>query len=520
MDNKDRYGRRYSQFHDDWEPEPPLPLPLYAAASSGDHTELERLLKISNDMVNQRDKYPSYYPSSTALEVAIRKNDITSVKLLLDHGAGPELRLLWSEQNIMSQATSVCEAAALGFLDILRLMIDKGGRVTSVLLYSAADFVQLECVKEVFAWLVMIPELDQDEFPRPRRNCVRRGPFEDARRKRIEVVRMLLEAEADVEAISRYDDYYYMKQLHQMAREGNRAREIFDMLLDRGAEVNSVNREDSRYNNGQTPLCQATLADYFVERLLEKGARIAHVDKDGNTLLHASASNFTPACLEIVSLLLRHGISAYTRKLRGMTALHEASNLGSVEVVRFLLASNRDLVTCKTPLGWTALHFAASTTAAIDIAALLLKYGGNINEPTAEGWAVLQLAVASNPDGASDMTAFISYLFGNGADIAMTEYLRDPGLVWPVHFLPGPSTSRVSRESGVVWQPRDSLLHLAFDKRYYGSSTHLATIRVLLDNNANMEFRDAQGRTPLLRAIGMWESNEKFHRVTRAQRVV
>ncbi|KAH7356933.1 ankyrin repeat-containing domain protein [Rhexocercosporidium sp. MPI-PUGE-AT-0058] len=563
---------KYSQFDEKRELEPPLP--LYAAASSGDHTELERLLKISNDMVNQRDKYPSDYPSSTALEVAIRKNDITSVKLLLDHGADPELRLPWSEHNVSSDVTSVCEAAALGFLDVLRLMIDKGGRVTSLVLYSAADSGRLECVKEIFTWLAtnkrdefddgvtkgtavawilqlaaaawreeivkfilanfvvdkedvdyallqaVVPEADQDEFPK--RNCVRKGPLEDARRKRIEVVRLLLEAGGDVEAISRRQDYDYMKPLHEMAREGSRAREIFDMLLDRGAKVNSLNRDGIGHDNGKTPLFQAVLADdvYYVERLLEKGACVTHVDKDGNTLLHASASNFTPACSEIISLLLRHGLSASATNSRGRAALHEASSRGNVEAVRILLASDRDLITCKAPLGWTALHFAANSTAAIDLSALLLKYGADVNEPTAEGWTVLQLAVASNPEDSSHPTAFISYLFENGADITMTDNLRDPGLVWPVHFLSRAPTSRTLREPGVVWQLRDSLLHLAFDKQYYGRSTHLETIRVLLDNGVNMEFGDAEGRTPLLRVIGMWNSTEKFDRVSGGECVV
>lgn len=141
------------------------PLPLYAAASSGDHTELKRLLKISTDMVNRRDKYDKFNQRdynycledapNTALEIAIIQNDIESVRLLLDYGADPELWLPWSEQNVRNNATSVCEAAALGHLDILRLLIEKGGLVTSIVLYSAVDCGRLECVKELFAWLAI-----------------------------------------------------------------------------------------------------------------------------------------------------------------------------------------------------------------------------------------------------------------------------------------------------------------------------------------------------------------------------
>ncbi|KAK0111659.1 hypothetical protein ONS95_002004 [Cadophora gregata] len=143
--------KEYSQFGEEWKPQPSLP--LQAAVSRGDHAELERLLKISDSMVNQYEKNPFNSPSSTPLGVAVANNDITSVKILLDHGADPQLRLHWDEEEGGSASDAVCEAAALGFLEVLRLLIGKGGCMISRVLYRAASSGKLECVKEVFAWL-------------------------------------------------------------------------------------------------------------------------------------------------------------------------------------------------------------------------------------------------------------------------------------------------------------------------------------------------------------------------------
>ncbi|KAH6706335.1 ankyrin repeat-containing domain protein, partial [Leptodontidium sp. MPI-SDFR-AT-0119] len=254
---------------------------------------------------------------NTALEIAIIQNDIESVRLLLDYGADPELWLPWSEQNVRNNATSVCEAAALGHLDILRLLIEKGGLVTSI------------------------------------------------------------------------------------------------------------------YENGETPLFQAVLADdiYFVERLLEKGASVTHIDKSGNTPLHASTSNHTSACSVIMQLLLHHGLSTCAINSNGRTALHKASSQGNVEALKLLLALNHDLIACKTPEGWTALHSAIDPFLhwKVDIAAILLANGADINAITKDGRTVLQLAI-----------------------------------------------------------------HI--------SSGSMSTLRLLLDRGIDLESRDIQGRTPVLRA--------------------
>ncbi|KAK0099646.1 hypothetical protein ONS95_013458 [Cadophora gregata] len=230
-------------------------------------------------MVNRRDKYDNFNQRdynycledapNTALEIAVIQNDIESVRLLLDYGADPELWLPWSEQNFLNNATSVCEAAALGHLDILRLLIEKGGLVTSIVLYSAVDCGRLECVEELFAWLAVNKrnEFDdgvaistavacalriaaggwrediveflitdgnvdqksvdcalmktltlQDDWLR--RNCVSEGPSGEARKKSDEVVKLLLEAGADVEPGTD------IKPLHRVVREGNQERSL------------------------------------------------------------------------------------------------------------------------------------------------------------------------------------------------------------------------------------------------------------------------------------------------------
>ncbi len=199
------------------------------------------------------------------------------------------------------------------------------------------------------------------------------------------------------------------------------------------------------------------------------------------------------------------------------TALHEASSNGNVEAVRLLLSSNRDLITCKTAEGWTALHFAADENTdqqKIDVSAVLLAYGADINALTAEGWTVLQRAVTGN---LYDTTAFISFLLENGADITATDNVESLGNVWPDHISKD-SASVALRTAGVVRPVRDSLLHLALDRYYVGRTTN--TLRLLLDSGANIESKDAQGRTPLLRAVGIWDASTEVDRIFRCENVM
>lgn len=519
--------------------------PLFTAASNRDVTEVARLLAISNSTINERD-----HSEFTPIQIAIENNDIKTVTILLSHGADSSLRFPRFPDYFEAESTSVSQAAELGYFDILKLLIDNGGLVTSTSLYTATRAGQLGCFKELFTWMVKndrrefddgiarltavtrafnyaaagwrddfvefilasgeadknavdcallmatLPAHFHDDYPL--RSGVRKGPPEAARKKHNSAVKLLLDAGADVDAAGNRSEWGIdqRKPLHEIAGEGNRTREVFDMLLDRNADVNSLNKGIAYEDGRRTPLFEAVLADdvYFVQRLLEKGADMNRIDKYGNTILHASTFNWSPARSAIVSLLLRLGLSSSAINAQGETPLHLAAKQANIEAVQLLLSSNPDLVSCRTVAGWTALHFVPDTlqnSRTVPVADLLLSHGADINAVTSEGWTVLYRAVRGYH---RDTTAFVSFLLKRGADITMTDY--DP-------------ISASLRAEGVVKQSGDSLLHLALDRQYHAAGS-LNIIRLLLDNGADIESKDIQGRTPLLRAVGHWEATSEL----------
>lgn len=156
------------------------------------------------------------------------------------------------------------------------------------------------------------------------------GKTTESRKERISTVRLLLEAGADVNAKGQLHGIQGLTLLHQTARMGNLVNEIFDLLLERGADV------DSEDEDGQTPLFQAVLADdvYYAQGLIEKGARVNHTDKASCTALHISTGNLTLACKPIITSLPNYGadISALTQQRE--TSLHLALHHGNSAAVR------------------------------------------------------------------------------------------------------------------------------------------------------------------------------------------
>ncbi|KAK0099645.1 hypothetical protein ONS95_013459 [Cadophora gregata] len=195
-----------------------------------------------------------------------------------------------------------------------------------------------------------------------------------------------------------------------------------------------------------------------------------------------------------MQLLLHHGLSTCATNSNGRTALHEASSQGNVDALELLLAQNQDLISCKTPEGWTALHCAIDPFLhwKVDIAVVLLANGADINAITKDGRTVLQLAIARNH---YDSILFISYLLDNGADITA---IYNEGRVDDSYAVSKDPASMVLQEARVVGQVGDSLLHLAVDTQRINLES-INTLRLLLDRGLDLESRDIQGRTPVLR---------------------
>lgn len=365
--------------------------PLHIAASNKDPVELSRLLAISHNEIDCRD--PCQY---TPLQISIQNNDLRSVNILLSHGSDFSLQVPNSYSDLIPGTNALSLASFCGHTDVLRMLMGYGCPITSKALYAAAESGNTDCAvkildrvlkdgggfadiatsegigeglmiaavgwrPEVVKVLLGNSRLKKDAINQALVSALRdiseyddfhvidavsRGAPE-GQNKRTETVKLLIDAGADVNYLSQSIMYGIgeMSPIHQVARMGNQAFEIFNLLLDKGAEI-EANDED-----GRTPLFYAVQSDYvyFAHRLIEKGAAISATDNHGSTPLHVATGNNTAEALHIISFLINHGADIESRDFRGRTPLLESAAIYESswstfrpEIVTFLLNTGAD----------------------------------------------------------------------------------------------------------------------------------------------------------------------------------
>lgn len=115
--------------------------------------------------------------------------------------------------------------------------------------------------------------------------------------------------------------------------------------------------------------------------LIEKGADINWQDSrvDGVTALHEASQKGN---IEIVKYLLQEGSNVHLQNYNGFTALHVAAYTGENEIVRTLIAAGAD-VNAQAKDNVTPLHAAASM-GHIDTVQLLVSSGAKVHATTSK----------------------------------------------------------------------------------------------------------------------------------------
>ncbi len=215
-------------------------------------------------------------------------------------------------------------------------------------------------------------------------------------------------------------------------------------LLDKGADINGRN------SNGNAALVLAALMNRLevVKYLLNRGPNVNGIGQDGFTPLIAAAQD--DRRLPMTKVLLDAGANLNVQDNYGETALERAANNGQTETVRLLLERGAQ-IDIKNKWGGTALTRAIGA-GHVDVVRLLIANGASVN------------ARYSNKATPLIVAAY-----------ALSSTIK-------------PSVPYSASEKAT---PRHKANLQAAKRRY------LDIIKMLLDNGANVNAKDADGRTAL-----------------------
>lgn len=309
----------------------------------------------------------------------------------------------------------------------------------------------------------------------------------------------LLEAGADVNL----PDSRGNTPLHEAARRGN--LDVVRILLEAGADIHATGPH-------LTPLHAAASggAAEIVHALLDAGADVnAGVGGYGTPLLHAVQTRRDGEAVVIV--LLWAGADPDARDERGTTPLYEAAYADRPAAIRALLEAGAD-PDALTDHGASPLH-AAAAYAGPEVIALLAEAGVDPNGLDGNSLAPLHHAVLSGRGGRSfemreeRWKLRASALLEAGADLNVRTATGDT----PLHLLilfaysaGRPDTTVLSWlvRAGADLNPRNEAgqtpLHAARARH------NLPAMRKLLQLGADPELRDDAGRTAV--AVCYWNA--------------
>ncbi|XP_072156590.1 uncharacterized protein [Bemisia tabaci] len=260
------------------------------------------------------------------------------------------------------------------------------------------------------------------------------------------------------------------------------ASEVAEMLLERGASVNDIDKKKRSALHYAASLGNEGLAVL----LLRVGALVDKVDSELLTPLHLAASKNRPGAIE---LLLTNGADPNATSHWDETPLHLAATNGHSEAVNLLLmnGANPNATSYRNE---TPLHFAA-TKGHAEVVDLLLTNGANPNSVSLRGETPLHFAgISASSD--SKMERTVSLLLNHKADM----YVKTDCGRTPLHIM--------IREEDIVKKMLEHGVDVNITTRDGRTPLHFAAeygcdevVEILLHNDADVDYADKGGRTPL-----------------------
>ena len=215
-------------------------------------------------------------------------------------------------------------------------------------------------------------------------------------------------------------------------------REIVDLLLERGADINKGDEE-----NGATALFQSImgLEPEIARLLVDRGGDVNRKTKPGMSALMLAAASKQ---VDTAAMLVEHGADVGAKDAEDLTPLMYAAEGGSPEIAGLLIDRGAE-VDAKSNVGATAL-MAAVEMGHADAFRILLERGADVNLRGGNGWTALWIAVEERrPEMART-------LIDKGADVnaALTgdQATNTPTLLHRAIFKGRPDIARMLVEAG------------------------------------------------------------------------
>ncbi|XP_048245484.1 ankyrin-1-like [Haliotis rufescens] len=351
--------------------------PFLAAVATGNVDMMDILIAAGSDVNHQ-----TFTGKMSALYLASSKNDIATVKYLLNHGANVDLKG-------MDDSTALHLAILVDHQNMVKLLIQNGARIDTKDPLGITP-MHLACRAGNTEILNMLLENKADiNVP----NALGEQPlsiaaYYDSR----EVVNVLISAGVEIDHL---DKEKYANALFLAADSGY--FEIATSLLKAGANPNI------RCVYDQTPLTKAAESGHerLVKALIQNNGDVNHKAKDGMTPLMLSILN---GHTSVARHLLKHEqINLQLEDIDGDTALHFACRRNMIEVVRMLTEVGVDVNTINNQ-GETPLIAAVQG---------LIQAGADVSVTKSGGQQVFTAAVSSG------RTIVLDKLIQAGADLNM-----------------------------------------------------------------------------------------------------
>ncbi|KAK4880295.1 hypothetical protein RN001_008441 [Aquatica leii] len=426
---------------------------LYYFALNGDDQKILHTIEKGVDVNEQQ------FNGSTALMEAVKNKNLSTVKLLLAHGADSNITNN-NGYNSLHYAASTTDQILLAIIDTI-------------------EDINQRTIENETALLLALQSSQYD------------------------LALILLEHGAcDLDCGNGNSCLHYSAE--------NDATEIFTWVANKFGNIDAVNED------GNTPLMLALKSNnnMIVEALLERGANTGIVNKDGCSCIHYSLrdtstlslfinadninqknkSGLAPIMIalndhynECVTMLLEHGADPFVEDNDGNTCLHLAATYEEVDLFKTFLEKGID-VNKLNKNGDNSLQVAIEH-GKMKIAKIILDMGGDPNTVTQTGKTCLLKAIELDDKELTD------YLIKCKVDINIQSNSdQTPLSVALENGLTAVSKLLIQMGADVNIQRGGTYLHLAAE---YGVNV----VDELLDAGLDINRKDEHGETPLTVAL-------------------